>query len=546
LSAATTGDAATVYFGYSQQGAASWTAFHVDGSPPYGASFDTTALTDGLYDLRAIVADDLGNRSQSVRAGVRIDNFVPVIVSSAPADGAIVASASSIALTASEDIASLTGITLDGAPAVAPVVSGKSATFNTGTLADGSHVLAGRVHDAAGRSSAFAIAFVVGVPVPAAAPAPSGTAPVPVLPSAPTNFRGTLEPDGTMTLRWEPGRSPAGDAFATVLFVDGSPIRSLGAGQGELNLGPFDPADLRVFSIASIDGAGQASAESVKLRSSSTLAGKTLEEATATLTSRGFALGRVTGSGPVVAAPKRAVLASLGSPIDLVLSDPASPQTKLVFNAVATKRLTIGAQTRIGLHVQTTRAASVVATLVSPRGKRVYRWLFSVDAGARVVRLTMPAKVKRPGRYLLVLTVSSGSETITKSVTIRVAAAPPAAPERGPIEIVLAGPADIRRDLALGLEPQGYRVIAASGDETWDVTGDTARNVQVIVVDADRYGIDLVRDLHVVFPSIRIIALTNDPRRLAHAVRAGATIAVPRTTPPKDLAKLIRRLATRG
>jgi DNA-binding NarL/FixJ family response regulator len=48
-----------------------------------------------------------------------------------------------------------------------------------------------------------------------------------------------------------------------------------------------------------------------------------------------------------------------------------------------------------------------------------------------------------------------------------------------------------------------------------------------------------------VFPSVAIIALTNDPRRLAQSVRAGATVAVPSTTPPKDLAKLIRRLAAR-
>jgi hypothetical protein len=66
-----------------------------------------------------------------------------------------------------------------------------------------------------------------------------------------------------------------------------------------------------------------------------------------------------------------------------------------------------------------------------------------------------------------------------------------------------------------------------------------------MVVDADRYGVGLVRDLAIVFPGLRIIALTNDPRRLAQSVRAGATIAVPRSTPPKELARLIARLARR-
>ena len=55
-----------------------------------------------------------------------------------------------------------------------------------------------------------------------------------------------------------------------------------------------------------------------------------------------------------------------------------------------------------------------------------------------------------------------------------------------------------------------------------------------MVVDADRYGVGLVRDLATVFPGVRIIALTNDPRRLAQAIRAGAAIAVPRSTPPRS------------
>jgi DNA-binding NarL/FixJ family response regulator len=67
----------------------------------------------------------------------------------------------------------------------------------------------------------------------------------------------------------------------------------------------------------------------------------------------------------------------------------------------------------------------------------------------------------------------------------------------------------------------------------------------VIVVDVDRYGLQLVRDLHTVFPSLKIVALTNDPRRLAQAVRAGAAVAVPRSTPPSDVATLIRRLTRR-
>ena len=98
---------------------------------------------------------------------MRIDNFVPIVVSTSPSNGSIVASANVITVTASEDIASVTGGTLDGAPAVMPMLSGAVATFNVGSLSDGAHTLEGTIYDAAGKSSAFSITFMVGVPAPA-------------------------------------------------------------------------------------------------------------------------------------------------------------------------------------------------------------------------------------------------------------------------------------------------------------------------------------------------------------------------------------------
>ena len=139
LSASTAGDATTVVFSRSPAGAASWSTIGTDGSAPYGASFDTTAIPDGLYDLRAVVNDAVGNTSQDVIAGVRIDNFVPIVVSTSPGNGSIVATANVITITASEDIASVTGGTLDGAPSVMPMLSGAVGTFNVGSLSDGAH-----------------------------------------------------------------------------------------------------------------------------------------------------------------------------------------------------------------------------------------------------------------------------------------------------------------------------------------------------------------------------------------------------------------------
>ena len=269
LSASTAGDAVTVTFSRSPAGAASWTTIGADGSAPYGANFDTTAVADGLYDLRAVVNDAVGNTSQDVIAGVRIDNFVPIVVSSAPGNGSIVATANVITITASEDIASVTGGTLDGAPSVMPMLSGAVATFNVGSLSDGAHTLEGTIHDAAGKSSAFSITFMVGVPAPA--PSTGGGTFDPGLPlvPTPTDFVAKLEVDGSLTLRWKPSRDADGEPFATLLYVDGIATQTFGPGENQVNLGPFDPADLRVFTIVAIDGDGMASPASAGLRSTS-------------------------------------------------------------------------------------------------------------------------------------------------------------------------------------------------------------------------------------------------------------------------------------
>ncbi|HEV7134091.1 MAG TPA: hypothetical protein VGN27_10215, partial [Gaiellaceae bacterium] len=90
---------------------------------------------------------------------------------------------------------------------------------------------------------------------------------------------------------------------------------------------------------------------------------------------------------------------------------------------------------------------------------------------------------------------------------------------------------------------QGRRLVASTGDSAFALTGSPKQNVQVIVVDADQYGLGLVRDLRTVFPMVRLVVLTDDPRKLANAVAAGATVALPKATPAVKLTKLVGALA---
>ena len=81
-----------------------------------------STVADGLYDLRAIGYDSLGNPSSpSVRANVRFDNIAPTLVSSAPADGSVSTSANQIVLTASEPVTAPGALSSTALAAPAPV-----------------------------------------------------------------------------------------------------------------------------------------------------------------------------------------------------------------------------------------------------------------------------------------------------------------------------------------------------------------------------------------------------------------------------------------
>ena len=69
------------------------------------------------------------------------------------------------------------------------------------------------------------------------------------------------------------------------------------------------------------------------------------------------------------------------------------------------------------------------------------------------------------------------------------------------------------------------------------------RGVLVVVVDVDRHGQALVRDLNVVFPTLRLLALASRAADLHAATRAGADAAVPRSASSTRIARIVRRLA---
>ena len=87
---------ANALFQRSPAGAGTWTTIGAaDTSSPYAVTWDTTAVTDGLYDLRVVTTDNAGNTFTSTTiANVRVDNTNPTGAVTAPAAAANVRGAS--------------------------------------------------------------------------------------------------------------------------------------------------------------------------------------------------------------------------------------------------------------------------------------------------------------------------------------------------------------------------------------------------------------------------------------------------------------------
>jgi hypothetical protein len=110
-----------------------------------------------------------------------------------------------------------------------------------------------------------------------------------------------------------------------------------------------------------------------------------------------------------------------------------------------------------------------------------------------------------------------------------------------PVQVLLAGPA--ARSISGAFPARKTSLVTASGIEpTFDAAASRRTDVRVIVVDVDEFGVSLVRDLHTVFPLAKIVALTSGPKQMLASLKAGASIALPRSTPASILTRVITKL----
>jgi len=134
---------ASVQFQSAPAGTSTWTTLCTDTTSSYSCSWNTTTMTDALYDLRVVATDNAGNTVNSATvANRRVDNNGPALAFTNP--GALLRGSVALAATAS-DPAGVTSVTFQYKLSTAggwttcatDTTSPYSCTLNTTTLTSG-------------------------------------------------------------------------------------------------------------------------------------------------------------------------------------------------------------------------------------------------------------------------------------------------------------------------------------------------------------------------------------------------------------------------
>ena len=153
---------ATRTYQHSPAGAGTWTT-----TP---AAFDTTAVTDGLYDLRVIVTDNAGNSTTSATVtNRRVDNTNPTGSVTAPAGASVVSGLTAVSSDSADAGSGVQQVIFQRSPAGAGTWTAidtdtsapYSVDWSTGALADGSYDLRAVTGDVAGNTQTSAIVNVL-------------------------------------------------------------------------------------------------------------------------------------------------------------------------------------------------------------------------------------------------------------------------------------------------------------------------------------------------------------------------------------------------
>jgi hypothetical protein len=363
------------------------------------------------------------------------------------------------------------------------------------------------------------------------------------LPAPPIDFSGSVASDG-LTLRWAPGMDDT-RISDFVLYVDGQSDELFGPQQYEAKLGAFSADDTRTFALTERTTLGLESAPTATLRAVPNLVGLSVADATTALGARGFTVGTVTNvpssqPGGTVVGPTGVQLVATGSAVDLQVSDSSVPrQAEFVLQVALQKRVRVTAHS-VTVRILSSVPAKIAATLDGSHYKRLGSWHFTASAGSSLHTLKF-AHAMKPGTYTLYWLGQTTGSSVRTTQQIRIIPPKAKAHTAKPAQVVLTVSDKSQRTTQSIAGPLG-QTLEATPSQTFNVT--EQHDASVVIVDADLYGLPLVRQLRRVFPTTSLIALSRNQKTLAAAAKAGA-IALPASTPSAQIAKIVARLTRR-
>ena len=150
---------------YKPSAGSTWTDACSDAASPFGScGWDTTDVTDGLYDLRAVATDAAGNQLTSTTvASRRVDNTAPAVTLTAPVATSLTGTISLTAI-ATDAGSGMSGVTFERSVAGAntwvsmcnDTATPFTCSYNTALVGDGSYDLRARATDNAGNQTTTA------------------------------------------------------------------------------------------------------------------------------------------------------------------------------------------------------------------------------------------------------------------------------------------------------------------------------------------------------------------------------------------------------
>ncbi|MBW3592701.1 MAG: PASTA domain-containing protein, partial [Actinobacteria bacterium] len=179
LTATSSADTAVVTFEQRRSGDTAWNMIADDMVAPFDTNVDTTSLTDGVHEFRAVAVDEGGNATASTVRSTRVDNTAPATAVTAPGAGATVGGPDvAFTASASDDGTGVASVAfqyrLAGDPGFTDVGTDAdgsddwSASWDAGSLPSGDYELRTVATDAVGNAKTSAL---VTVTVDSAAPA---------------------------------------------------------------------------------------------------------------------------------------------------------------------------------------------------------------------------------------------------------------------------------------------------------------------------------------------------------------------------------------